>query len=283
MTAFQEIKSGNRFEFGANWRHFLNTLNDERIQYAEEDVRRMLQCRDLHGRTFLDVGCGSGLSSLAARRLGAKVFSFDYDEDCVQCARMLKQRFHPRDPDWEIQTGNVLDEVYMMSLGKFDFVYSWGVLHHTGKMWEAMKNICHPLAPDGRVFIAIYNDQGRRSDFWRLVKRTYCKSPAPFKPCFVLFVGGVREAKALVGACLRGEPFSFFQKRWNYQQKRGMSRWHDLVDWIGGYPFEVAKPEEIFEFFKERKFVLQKLVTAGGGVACNRFVFQKADRIQIAA
>ena len=37
-----------------------------------------------------------------------------------------------------------------------------------------------------------------------------------------------------------------------YRARRGMSAWHDVVDWLGGYPFEVAKPEEIFDFFHDR-------------------------------
>jgi 2-polyprenyl-6-hydroxyphenyl methylase/3-demethylubiquinone-9 3-methyltransferase len=54
-----------------------------------------------------------------------------------------------------------------------------------------------------------------------------------------------------------------------------MSPWRDVVDWVGGYPFEVARPEEIFEFFKSKGLVLGKFKTCGGGHGCNEFVFEK--------
>jgi 2-polyprenyl-6-hydroxyphenyl methylase/3-demethylubiquinone-9 3-methyltransferase len=57
-----------------------------------------------------------------------------------------------------------------------------------------------------------------------------------------------------------------------------MSYWHDLIDWVGGYPFEVAKPEEVFDFCRERGFQLVELATAGGGPGNNQFVFQRRDQ-----
>ncbi len=50
----------------------------------------------LAGNSFLDVGSGSGLFSLAAMRLGAdRVHSFDYDPQSVGCTKELKRRFPP--------------------------------------------------------------------------------------------------------------------------------------------------------------------------------------------
>jgi 2-polyprenyl-6-hydroxyphenyl methylase/3-demethylubiquinone-9 3-methyltransferase len=53
-----------------------------------------------------------------------------------------------------------------------------------------------------------------------------------------------------------------------------MDRWHDFLDWVGGYPFEVATPEQVFEFCAARGFELRKLATAGGSHGCNEFVFE---------
>jgi 2-polyprenyl-6-hydroxyphenyl methylase/3-demethylubiquinone-9 3-methyltransferase len=56
---------------------------------------------------------------------------------------------------------------------------------------------------------------------------------------------------------------------------RGMSKWHDLIDWVGGYPFEVAKPEQIFEYFRNRGFQMDKLVTCAGALGCNEYIFTR--------
>src|SRR5258706_14400043 len=136
-THSQEVSRGERFGFGKNWKRFLQTLNEERIHEAERSLAQMLQMGTLEGKTFLDVGSGSGLFSLAAMRLGAdRVHSFDYDPQSVGCTKELKQRFLPPETHrWTIEEGNVLDADYLSRLEKFDIVFSWGVLHHTGKMW----------------------------------------------------------------------------------------------------------------------------------------------------
>lgn len=131
-----EIARGERFEFGANWAQFLNVLNDERIALAEQSLRTMLGVNDLQGKRFLDIGSGSGLFSLVARRLGAAVHSFDYDPRSVACTAELKRRYYPDDPDWVVEQGSALDKDYLQTLGQWDVVYSWGVLHHTGAMWH---------------------------------------------------------------------------------------------------------------------------------------------------
>ncbi|HVG33480.1 MAG TPA: class I SAM-dependent methyltransferase [Pyrinomonadaceae bacterium] len=267
-----ELESERRFEFGKNWRRFLSTLDEERIREAEKSLLSMLEVETLSGRSFLDIGSGSGLFSLAARRLGARVHSFDYDTESVACAQELKGRFFAGDADWKIERGSVLDVDYIAGLGQFDIVYSWGVLHHTGAMWRALENAAVPVAEGGRLFIAIYNDQARKSQLWRSVKRFYCSGavgktfvPVIFIPYFL--IGGF--AKDM----LRGRhPLARFKE---YKKERGMSIVHDWIDWLGGYPFEVARPEEIFDFYRARGFQLDKLITCGGGLGNNQFVFTR--------
>jgi 2-polyprenyl-3-methyl-5-hydroxy-6-metoxy-1,4-benzoquinol methylase len=264
-----EVASGQRFEFGENWTAFLNSVDSERIAVAKNSLSTMLEVDDLQGKSFLDAGCGSGLFSLAARLLGAAVHSFDYDPKSVLCTRELKRRYLPRDVDWTIEEGSVLDPAFLSSLGLFDVVYSWGVLHHTGAMWSALENAGNLVNPGGRLFIAIYNDQGTRSIRWRRVKQLYNHAPACLRFLIVAPFGLLLIWRPLVKDVLRGQPGKYLR---SYKKRRGMSVWHDIVDWLGGLPFEVAKPEDIFDFYKSRGFVLTRLITDRGS-GCNEFVF----------
>lgn len=262
----------SRFEFGANWKRFLDSLDDERIQEAEKSLIKMLSMENLKGKKFIDVGSGSGLFSLAARRLGAEVYSFDYDKESVACTQKLKERYFNVDDCWEITSGDVLEIKFLESLGKFDIVYSWGVLHHTGEMWKALENVVSLVKENGILFIAIYNDQGRSSKLWKKIKKTYCRLPNKLKfivlwPSFIRLWG-----PTTIRDILRMKPFSTWR---GYKKSRGMSPWFDVIDWVGGYPFEVAKPEEIFKFYKQRGFVMIELSTSGGGLGCNQYVFVK--------
>jgi 2-polyprenyl-3-methyl-5-hydroxy-6-metoxy-1,4-benzoquinol methylase len=275
-THADEVRRGERFEFGKNWKHFLAHLDEDRIVQAEQSLVAMLGVPSLLGRTFLDVGSGSGLFSLAARRLGARVHSFDYDPQSVQCTRELRRRFFSEDDElWKVEQASVLDDAYMQSLGAFDIVYCWGMLHQTGAMWHAMDNAARAVSTGGTLFISIYNDQGGASRRWLRVKQLYNRSPQPVKLLLVLGVGAYGETRAALIRLVRLQnPLPF--RDWALKKKtRGMSVWHDLVDWVGGYPFEVAKPEQVFDFCRSRGFTLQKLITLGSGHGCNEFVFQR--------
>ena len=267
-----EVVSGQRFEFGKNWSLFLQVLNEQRIAEAEKSLAEKLGTSSLQDKSFVDIGSGSGLFSLAARRLGARVHSFDYDPHSVNCARELRRRYFPDDPLWTIEEGSALDTGYLRSLGQFDIVYSWGVLHHTGSMWQALDNVASMVSRGGRLFIAIYNDQGTASIRWTKVKRLYNRLPRGLRFLVVVPSFLVLNWHHLVKDMLLLRPFQTIRR---YGKTRGMSFWHDLIDWVGGYPFEVARPEAIFDFYRARGFTLVRLRTCGGTIGCNEFVFSK--------
>lgn len=258
-----EVSSGARFRFGRNWAIFLNSFTEERLVAAEKSLRDMLCLETLDGLTFLDIGSGSGLFSLAARRLGAKVVSFDFDPDSVACTKTLRQAHFPEDANWRVEEGSVLDEGYMSALGSYDVVYSWGVLHHTGDMDRALLVAGKAVKPGGKLFIAIYNDQGVISRYWTIVKQTYNRN-AVGRVVMVLLHAPYLFGLRVFVRFLTGKG----------RLERGMAIWRDVIDWLGGYPYEVARPERIFRLFRDRGFELRELVTCGGRMGCNEYVFR---------
>ena len=259
----KEISGGKRFKFGENWKKFLSTINDERIKQAEISLTTMLEVESLEGKSFLDVGSGSGLFSLAARNLGAKVVSFDFDESSVWCTLELKNRYYEGHTSWTVMQGSVLDNDFLKTLGEFDYVYSWGVLHHTGEMWRALDNVIGLVKPNGSLFIALYNYQQFASSYWTFVKRTY-NSYRVMRPFWILL--------HFLYPTLPSIAYKFLQNR---KIPRGMTVWYDLIDWLGGYPFETSTPKEIFNFYKANGFTLTQITTVGGRLGCNEYVFRR--------
>lgn len=270
MGFASEVAQGERFAFGLNWARFLSCVGEEQIRLAEQSLRNMLRVEDLIGKTFLDAGCGSGLFSLAARRLGAKVHSFDYDPHSVACTAELRRRYFPSDSGWVVGQGDVLDPGFLQTLGTFDVVYSWGVLHHTGNLWGALANVADLVLPGGQLFVAVYNDQGRMSRYWSGVKRLYNRLPPLRSPLLALGLVQLWGGTVFLDLA-RGSPLRTWREY--HKTSRGMSPWRDVVDWVGGYPFEVARPEKVFDFLRGKGFELQRMKTWAGGHGCNEYVF----------
>ena len=261
-----------RFAFGENWSDFSHTLNPSKVAAARAGIVALLGEEDLSGKTFLDVGCGSGLMALAAYQMGAAVTAFDYDAASIRTSIAVRDRFAGAQA-YPVEQGSALDADYVRALGQFDIVYSWGVLHHTGDMWGAFDVVSDAVAPGGRLTLAIYNDQGLPSRVWSRVKRAYVE-------------GGPARRRSLLAAfsgyfAARGAAARLLLRRQSLPRGRGMERHHDLVDWVGGYPFEVASPEEVFRYFRDRGFVLRELVTCRGGLGCNEFVFDRVHLSEI--
>ncbi len=264
---------GRRFGFGSNWKAYAQTVDDSRIAASERGISEFLGS-DLSGQTFIDVGSGSGIHGLAARRLGAdRVFMFDYDTESVECSELVMSRFASGDDSWKVVQGSVLDDAFISGLGVYDIVYSWGVLHHTGEMWRAIENAMKLVAPNGRLFIAIYNDQGWKSRFWWYVKYVYNCLPRGIDQLYGLTLGYVFILLNIIKYTVKLKPMVAIRPLIE-GRGRGMNFHHDILDWMGGFPYEFATYSRLEEYGRERGFHLEK-GQRRDSLGCHQMLFRR--------
>lgn len=280
MASSERLKVGQHmtnatlqgFPFGENWKNFLRVLSDEHILEAQKALGTFLDTNDLSGRSFLDIGSGSGLHSLVAQRMGARVHSFDYDPQSVACSVELKRRYFPDESRWTIQQGSILDDEYINGLGEFDICYAWGVLHHTGALWQALHNAQLPVRQGGLLFLAIYNDQGLISILWKMIKRIYCSGWLGRMVMSLIFYPVFFLSGLMIDLVRLRNPAIRYREHKKY---RGMSLVHDWRDWLGGYPFEPAEPRKIISFYENLGFELVRFEPTGHGFGNNQFLFRR--------
>jgi len=261
------------FKFGANWASYAALIGEPQIAEAKKGLLKLVSERDIAGRSFLDLGCGSGLHALAALRLNAsRVMAIDIDPDSVATTQALLSSEASRKP-WQARRMSVFD-ADPVKIGTFDIVYSWGVLHHTGSMWEAVDKAAALVAPGGLLVMALYR-KTRTDAFWKFEKRVYAHA-APFAQGAIrgAYVWAFRLACLLTGR-------SFHDYVVNYRSSRGMDFHHDVHDWLGGYPYETTDAAEIearlskLGFSAERVFA-QPLSIGIFGSGCDEFVYRRA-------
>jgi SAM-dependent methyltransferase len=271
MTEADENRS-ERFAFGRNWEGYVRkNFSEERLEIARRHLLGFLGERDLSGKRILDIGCGSGLHSLAAIRSGAEeVVSFDYDPKSVAATLILRQ-MEESPARWRVSQGSVLDPAFMEGLGQFDIVYAWGVLHHTGDIWQAFRQAAGRIAPRGRFYVALYTaGVSHPSDvFWLDVKRRYNRSGRLGKKaieawfvarhCSGMLRAGINPLTQILG----------------HRRARGMSYFTDVRDWVGGWPMQFSSIDEVTDF--ARALGLDR-VNIKTGEANTEYLFAHAER-----
>jgi SAM-dependent methyltransferase len=253
-----------QFDFGKNWQAFSEQrIDNDRLTTACHSLASLIQKDSLAGLSFLDVGCGSGLFSIAAYRLGAsRVVGVDVNPRCIETSHDNRERLIPGSPI-EFHVASALQPERLKQFSTFDVVYAWGSLHHTGSMWAAIRNVSSCVAPGGLLVLAIYNKHVT-SPVWRVIKRLYNVVPTPVQRLMVYFFGRIiYVAKFLV---TRNNPL---------KKERGMDFWFDVIDWVGGYPYEYATGQEVESFVTTHGFEMRRYIPAAVPTGCNEFVFER--------
>lgn len=263
-----------RFAFGENWSSYARTIGQAQIEEAVRGLDAMVGGDAIRGKRFLDIGCGSGLHSLAALRLGAaSVEAVDYDPNSVATTEAVLAQHAPLGAVYRVRRADVL-AMTPAEDGQFDIVYSWGVLHHTGQMRRAIERAAALVAPGGQLAIALYR-KTRLCGFWKWEKRVYCNGgPATRRLLTALYV-------AVYRLMLRRQGLDFAETMANYKSARGMDFLHDAADWLGGYPYESTDKTEVdgllqpLGFAEIRSTVQQKKSSGILGSGCDEYVYRK--------
>jgi SAM-dependent methyltransferase len=266
--------SDRHFAFGQNWASYATLVDEARLADAERGLIRLLGPDGLRGRTFLDIGCGSGLHAAAAARLGAAhLLAVDYDPQAVETSRTVLARHAPGTAA-EVRQQSVF-ALHPDADGQFDIVYSWGVLHHTGAMHDAIRRAAAMVKPGGLFAFSLY----RRTPLcgaWRREKRWYAAaSPRAQAAARRIYVTLMRLRFALTG-----RDFKAYVA--DYHNARGMDFGHDVHDWMGAYPYESITPDEVAVLMRDLGFAPVRSFTEHTpiglfGSGCDEYVYRRAE------
>ena len=252
-----------RFRFGHNWARYVRKVDERRIDEARKSLEKLLSAAQVAKGSFLDVGCGSGIFACAAAQLGfEKVVGIDIDPASVEAARWLSERLGTTRASSFLQ-GDILNPPAEVSAKRYDLVYAWGSLHHTGHMYEAIDRSLGLVKPGGLFVVALYN-ASPLAPLWLRIKWLYGRMPGVTR---WLMVAAFFSAVAA---------FRLLTFRHPLRKRRGMHTFYDTIDWLGGLPYEHAAPGEIVRFIGGRGALCLGMSRVGHlSHRCNEYVFRK--------
>ena len=265
-----------QFDFGENWSDFsANALTSERIRQAREEFAGFM-ARGTAGivrKSFLDIGFGQGLSLLSAASMGAVAVGCDLNPKCAQVLERNRGLF----PELAahaipVVVGSILDPATVEALRKlapdasgYEIVHSWGVLHHTGRMWQAIDHAAALVRPGGALFLALYNRHWT-SPAWTAIKFAYVRAPSWLQRAIV----------AALYPVILGAKWAVTRRN-PMRMDRGMDFYYNVVDWVGGYPYEYASLQEVTRHLEGLGFALRVATPAGVPTGCNEYVFVRQE------
>jgi SAM-dependent methyltransferase len=263
----------NHFAFGKNWASYSSLVGEREVEEAEKGLLKLVERQKIFGASFIDIGCGSGLHSLAAARLGAsRIVAIDYDPDSVNTTKSLLERFQVS-ISHRVERYDILNGDGVSRYGLFDVVYSWGVLHHTGDMWRAIENAAELVKPGGLFVFSLYR-KTYMDFFWKQEKPLYSNAPESAQR----WIRGLYVMAFRLGLLLRLQSFEEYVAR--YRSVRGMDFYHDVHDWLGGYPYETATSWQVARKLAELGFDLVTEITRPTslgllGAGCDEYVYAR--------
>jgi 2-polyprenyl-3-methyl-5-hydroxy-6-metoxy-1,4-benzoquinol methylase len=265
------VNREKRFEFGRNWRQFVDRhYSQEAVDVSRAHILDFMKRPDLKGLSVIDIGCGSGIHSMAIFQAGAAaIHSFDYDPTSVEATTIVRDKAGSP-PHWSVEQGSALDESYMRTLATYDLVYSWGVLHHTGDVWKAIDLAAERVRPGGLFYIALYSADVQKDptpEFWLDVKRTYVSSGwlrRRYMDFWYVWRFMMHRNPARIPVVLK--------RMHDHGKTRGMNMFTDIRDWLGGWPMEFVWDADAIRFCEQRGLALKEIST---GEANTEFLFER--------